>query len=100
MESKPDPISLGTLIRDGDKVGIIYREIKQGTWTEQPLFNWKTNFEIYSTDQEECDMLNKAAVFTEAYGATVCMVEQAAQEDASPSRREKSHLSKYKNIRL
>ena len=50
-------------------------------------------FEVYSTDQEECDMLNKAAVFTDAYGATICMVEQAAQEDASPSRREKSHLA-------
>ena len=50
-------------------------------------------FEVYSTDQEESDMLNKAAVFTDAYGATICMVEQAAQEDASPSRREKSHLA-------
>ena len=49
-------------------------------------------FEVYSTDQEECDMLNKAAVFTDTYGATICMVAQAAQEDASPSRREKSHL--------
>jgi hypothetical protein len=50
-------------------------------------------YEVYSTDQEECDMLNKAAVFTDAYGATICMVAQAAQEDASPSRREKSHLT-------
>ena len=56
MEGKSDPISLGTLIRDGDKVGIIYREIKQGTWTAQPLFNWKTNFEIYYDDGTVCVM--------------------------------------------
>lgn len=52
-------------------------------------------YEVYSTDQEECDILNKAAVFTDTFGATICMVAQAAQESASPSRREKSHL---KNI--
>ena len=53
------------------------------------------SYEVYSTDQEECDMLNKAAVFTDTYGATICMVAQAAQEDASPSRREKSHLKSH-----
>ena len=50
-------------------------------------------YEVYSTDQEECDMLNKAAVFTDAHGATICMVAQAARLSASPSRREKSHLT-------
>jgi hypothetical protein len=49
-------ITLGTLIRDGDKVGIIYREIKSGTWTDQPLFNWKTNYEIYYEDGTICVM--------------------------------------------
>ena len=47
---------LGTLIRDGEKIGIIYREIKSGTWTEQPLFNWKTNYEIYYDDGSVCIM--------------------------------------------
>ena len=47
---------VGTLIRDGDRVGMIYREIKQGTWTDQPLFNWKTNYEIYYDDGSVCVM--------------------------------------------
>ena len=38
---------IGTLLRDGDRIGIVYREIKSGTWTDQPLFNWRTNYEIY-----------------------------------------------------
>lgn len=51
-----DPFKIGTLIRDGDKVGLIYREIKSGTWTDQPLFNWKTNYEIYYDDGSVCVM--------------------------------------------
>jgi len=51
-----EPFKIGTLIRDGDKVGIIYREIKSGTWTDQPLFNWKTNYEIYYDDKTVCVM--------------------------------------------
>ena len=56
MENKPDPFPLGTLIRDGSKVGIIYREIKSGTWSEEPLFNWRTNYEIYYDDGSVCVM--------------------------------------------
>jgi hypothetical protein len=56
MDSKPESIAIGTLIRDGGKVGIIYREIKFGTWTEQPLFNWRTNYEIYYDDGSICVM--------------------------------------------
>ncbi|MHA2401937.1 MAG: hypothetical protein ACXADH_03015 [Candidatus Kariarchaeaceae archaeon] len=47
---------VGTLIQDKNRVGIIYREIKQGTWTDQPLFNWKTNYEIYYDDGSICIM--------------------------------------------
>ena len=47
---------LGTLIRDGNKIGIIYREIKSGTWSDQPLFNWRTNYEIYYEDGSVCVM--------------------------------------------
>ena len=52
----PPSFSLGTLIRDGDRIGMIYREIKSGTWTDQPLFNWRTNYEIYYEDGSVCVM--------------------------------------------
>jgi|TARA_R110000822_G_scaffold194933_1_gene333146 hypothetical protein len=47
---------IGTLIRDGERIGIIYREIKSGTWSNQPLFNWRTNYEIYYEDGSVCVM--------------------------------------------
>lgn len=52
----PSCFSLGTLIRDGEKIGMIYREIKSGTWTDKPLFNWRTNYEIYYEDGSVCVM--------------------------------------------
>ena len=54
--SKLPLFKVGTLIQDKNRVGIIYREIKQGTWTDQPLFNWKTNYEIYYDDGSICVM--------------------------------------------
>ena len=56
MDDNQSDFRVGTLIRDGAKVGMIYREIKSGTWTEQPLFNWKTNYEIYYDDGTVCIM--------------------------------------------
>ena len=56
MTSNPYKIFIGTLIRDGNKVGIIYKEIKSGTWSKQPLFNWRTNYEIYYDDGSVCVM--------------------------------------------
>ena len=56
METNHSDFSIGTLIRDGEKVGIIYREIKSGTWSEEPLFNWRTNYEIYYDDGSVCVM--------------------------------------------
>ena len=56
MVSNPEKLPLGTLIRDGSRVGIIYREIKSGTWSMQPLFNWRTNYEIYYDDGSVCVM--------------------------------------------
>jgi len=56
MQENIEQIDVGTLIRDGSKIGIIYREIKSGTWTDQPLFNWQTNFEIYYDDGTVCVM--------------------------------------------
>lgn len=56
MKFESKKVTIGTLIRDGDKIGIIYREIKSGTWTEEPLFNWRTNYEIYYDDGSVCIM--------------------------------------------
>jgi hypothetical protein len=56
MQENSNQIDVGTLIKDGNKIGIIYREIKSGTWTDQPLFNWQTNFEIYYDDGTVCVM--------------------------------------------
>jgi len=59
----PDPndstiktFPIGTLIKDGKKIGMIYREIKSGTWTDQPLFNWRVNYEIFYDDGTVCIM--------------------------------------------
>ncbi len=56
--NQPEPITfpIGTLIRDGEKIGMIYREIKSGTWTDQPLFNWRTNYESFYEDGSVCVM--------------------------------------------
>jgi len=56
MEKNNKPVAIGTLIRDGEKIGIIYREIQSGTWSEEPLFNWRTNYEIYYEDGSVCVM--------------------------------------------
>ena len=55
-EKKPKIYEIGTLIKDGGKIGIIYREIKSGTWTDQPLFNWRVNYEIFYDDGTVCVM--------------------------------------------
>ena len=55
-QQEPVIFPLGTLIRDGEKIGMIYREIKSGTWSEQPLFNWRTNYELYYEDGSVCVM--------------------------------------------
>ena len=56
MDDSQDRLLIGTLIRDGKKIGIVFKEIKSGTWSEQPLFNWKTNYEIYYDDGTVCVM--------------------------------------------
>jgi len=55
-EKRPTLFPIGTLIRDGERIGIVYREIKSGTWSDQPLFNWRTNYEIYYDDGSVCVM--------------------------------------------
>jgi len=56
MKNNSSYFTIGTLIRDGKKIGIIYREIKSGTWSDEPLFNWRTNYEIYYDDGSVCVM--------------------------------------------
>jgi|TARA_R110001592_G_C13076279_1_gene742241 hypothetical protein len=47
---------VGLLILDGGKIGIIMNEIKSGTWSEEPLFNWTTSYEIKYCDGSCCIM--------------------------------------------
>tara|TARA_R110000824_G_scaffold365385_1_gene553891 strand:+ start:250 stop:477 length:228 start_codon:yes stop_codon:yes gene_type:complete len=47
---------VGRLVMDGTKLGMIVNEIKSGTWTEEPLFNWTTSYEIKYADGEHCVM--------------------------------------------
>lgn len=56
MNNNQNQMPIGTLIRDGDKIGIVYKEIKSGTWSEQPLFNWRINYEIFFDDGSVCIM--------------------------------------------
>ena len=47
---------IGTIILDGGKLGIVINEIKSGTWSEEPLFNWTTSYEIKYSDGTTCIM--------------------------------------------
>ena len=49
-------IKIGLIILDDNKLGIITNEIKSGTWSEEPLFNWTTSYEIKYFDGDVCIM--------------------------------------------
>jgi len=51
-----DSIFIGAMVLDGDSLGIITNEIKSGTWSEEPLFNWTTSYEIKYFDGTSCIM--------------------------------------------
>lgn len=53
-------IKVGTMIIDDNKLGIIINEIKSGTWTEEPLFNWTTSYEIKYADGDVCIMTEES----------------------------------------
>lgn len=53
-------IKVGFMILDDDKIGIITNEIKSGTWTEEPLFNWTTSYEIKYVDGNTCIMTEES----------------------------------------
>jgi hypothetical protein len=53
-------IKVGTMLLDDDKLGIITNEIKSGTWTEEPLFNWTTSYEIKYADGNICIMTEES----------------------------------------
>ena len=53
-------IKVGLMILDDDKLGIITNEIKSGTWTEEPLFNWTTSYEIKYADGNICIMTEES----------------------------------------
>lgn len=52
----PNSSMVGKLIMDNGKVGLIVNEIKSGTWSEEPLFNWTTSYEIKYADGDYCIM--------------------------------------------
>jgi len=49
-------IKVGTMLIDNDKLGIVISEIKSGTWSEEPWFNWTTSYEIKYSDGDRCIM--------------------------------------------
>lgn len=51
-----DSIAIGTIIMDNGSLGIITNEFKSGTWSEEPLFNWTTSYEIKYFDGTCCIM--------------------------------------------
>jgi hypothetical protein len=53
-------IEVGLMILDENKLGIITNEIKSGTWTEEPLFNWTTSYEIKYVDGDICIMTEES----------------------------------------
>ncbi len=55
--------------------------------------------EVFTTDIAECDSLATGAVFTDAFGAIVCMMSPGNLLTDAPSRREKSHLPQYQGGR-
>lgn len=55
-------IKVGLMILDDNKLGIITNEIKSGTWTEEPLFNWTTSYEIKYADGDVCIMTEESLV--------------------------------------
>lgn len=53
---KQEECLVGKMILDNGKLGIIVNEIRQGTWTDAPLFNWTTSYEIKYIDGDLCVM--------------------------------------------
>ena len=53
-------IKVGLIILDEGKLGIITNEIKSGTWSEEPLFNWTTSYEIKYVDGDVCIMTEES----------------------------------------
>tara|TARA_R110000772_G_scaffold85576_1_gene179674 strand:- start:407 stop:628 length:222 start_codon:yes stop_codon:yes gene_type:complete len=53
-------IKVGFMVLDDGKLGIITNEIKSGTWTEEPLFNWTTSYEIKYADGDVCIMTEES----------------------------------------
>lgn len=47
---------VGTMILDSGKLGVVTNEIKSGTWSEEPWFDWTTSYEIKYFDGNQCIM--------------------------------------------
>ena len=51
-------IKIGAIIIDSGKLGVIVSEIKAGTWSEDPWFDWTVSYEIKYSDGDRCIMTN------------------------------------------
>ena len=53
-------IKIGTMLIDSGKLGLVINEIKSGTWSEEPWFDWTTSYEIKYSDGDRCIMTKHA----------------------------------------
>jgi hypothetical protein len=53
-------VEIGSIIIDSGRVGVVINEIKSGTWSEEPLFNWTTSYEIRYADGQTCIMTSSS----------------------------------------
>jgi hypothetical protein len=51
---------VGCLLLDNGKIGMVVNEIKSGTWSEDPWFNWTTSYEIKYADGDTCIMTSNS----------------------------------------
>lgn len=56
MPSARTKITVGTIILDNGRAGIIINEIKSGTWSSEPWFDWTTSYEIKYFNGDTCIM--------------------------------------------
>mgnify|MGYP001239844025 CR=1 FL=1 len=53
-------VEVGSIIIDNGRVGVVINEIKSGTWSEEPWFDWTTSYEIKYADGQTCIMTSSS----------------------------------------
>lgn len=64
---------IGSLVMDAGKLGVIVNEIKSGTWSEEPWFDWTTSYEIKYFDGASCIMTENSFTRLVASGKIVLL---------------------------